>query len=153
LDGGFGNHRTVSTALTYLDVHALFVVPAVAALAVATVARRRAVDCRLGAAGLVVLTALAVGYTVPWDSHLVARGVWSYGTGRVAGWLFGVPVGEFLFFVLQPALTTLWTLRVDGPVLSGVRHSRRDRALGAVAVLTLPHVAVVTALDRAAGYW
>lgn len=121
------------TPLTYLQFHALFVLPPLALLAVAAWRRRLAVDRRVAGVGLAVITLLAVVYTTPWDALLIDRGVWWYGDGRVAGWAFGVPVGEFLFFVLQPALTALWTYHVVGPVVEGVDHSRADRVAGALA--------------------
>ncbi|PSQ43907.1 lycopene cyclase [Halobacteriales archaeon SW_7_68_16] len=121
------------TPLTYLQFHALFVVPPLAVLAVAAWRRRLAVDRRVAGVGLAVITLLAVVYTTPWDSLLIERGVWWYGDGRVAGWVFGVPLGEFLFFVLQPALTALWTYHVCGRVVEGVNHSRADWLAGALA--------------------
>jgi lycopene cyclase domain-containing protein len=126
------------STLTYLAFHARFVVPALIALAaVARCRRPESVDIRVHGVGVGVLLALAVVYTTPWDATLIERGVWWYGDGRVAGWAFGVPVGEFLFFVLQPLLTSLWTLQVAGPVIEGVSHSRRDRLVGAAAGLAV----------------
>jgi lycopene cyclase domain-containing protein len=120
--------------LTYLAFHALFVVPPLLGLAILTWRRRSSpLGVRLGALGVVVVTVLAVGYTAPWDRFLIERGAWFYGEGRVARWVWGIPLGELLFFVLQPLLTALWTFQVDGPVLGGVRQSRRDVLVGAVA--------------------
>lgn len=118
------------TSLTYLEVHALFVVPPISAL-VAAAGWRRDVDWQAGGVGVAVLVALAVLYTTPWDAALLAHGVWWYGDSRVNGWLFGVPLGEFLFFGFQTVLTGLWTLYVGGEISPGVRHSWRDRLLGA----------------------
>ena len=120
------------TSLTYLEVHALFVVPPLSAL-VAAAGWRRDVDWRTGATGVAILAALAVLYTTPWDAMLIAQGVWWYGDSRVTGWLFGVPFGEFLFFGFQTILTGLWTLQVAGPVVEAVGHSRRDGLVGAGA--------------------
>jgi lycopene cyclase domain-containing protein len=142
----------MATPLTYLDVHALFVVPALVALAIAVRWRRHEVDARVAGVGLVVLTGLAVAYTTPWDSLLIARGVWWYGDGRVAGRLFGVPAGEFLFFALQPILTLLWTVLVAGSVVEGVRHSRRDRVLGAAAGIAISLVGLALLRDASTLY-
>ncbi|MEF8883911.1 MAG: lycopene cyclase domain-containing protein [Haloarculaceae archaeon] len=129
------------TSLTYLAFHALFVVPPLAGLVLLTWHRRRSpLGVRLGALGVVVVTALAVGYTAPWDRFLIERGAWFYGEGRVARWVWGIPLGELLFFVLQPLLTALWTFQVDSPVVTGVRHSRRDRLAGALAGLAVSAV-------------
>jgi lycopene cyclase domain-containing protein len=120
------------TALTYLQVHAIFVVPPLSAL-VAAAGWRRETDWRVDGAGVAVLLALAILYTTPWDAALLAQGVWWYGDSRVTGWLFGVPLGEFLFFGFQTLLTGLWTVQVAGPVVDGVSHGWRDRLLGAGA--------------------
>ena len=62
--------------------------------------------------GLVMMAALALVYTTPWDNYLVYRGVWSYEEERVAtSWRIGyVPLEEYLFFVLQPIFTGLCLL-------------------------------------------
>jgi lycopene cyclase domain-containing protein len=57
------------------------------------------------------LILIAVLYTTPWDNYLVATGVWKYDPALVAGITLGwVPLEEYLFFILQPILTGLWTL-------------------------------------------
>jgi len=117
-------------ALTYLEFHAVFLAPPLAALAAAAYWRRERVDWRVTGVGVGVVTALAVVYTTPWDGHLIRTGVWWYGDGRVAARVWSVPVEELLFFVLQPLLTALWTVQVAGPVVAGVRHTWRDRAAG-----------------------
>ena len=130
--------------LTYLAFHAVFVVPPLLGLAVLTWRRRRSpLNLRLGALGVVVVTALAVGYTAPWDRFLIDRGAWFYGEGRVARWIWKIPLGELLFFVLQPLLTALWTFQVDGPVCSDIGHSRRDRLAGVLAGVAVSAVGVV----------
>lgn len=136
----------MSNSLTYVQFHAIYVVPVLAALTATVHHRRDRVDWRLSAVGLAVITALAVLYTLPWDRTLIQVGVWTYGEGTVAGRLWGVPYEEILFFVLQPALTTLWTVHVVGPVVEGVTHSRRDwlaGAAGGVAV-SLAGLALLT---------
>ncbi|MGH2447177.1 MAG: lycopene cyclase domain-containing protein [Chloroflexota bacterium] len=48
---------------------------------------------------------LAVVYTGPWDSLIIANGVWSYGSHRVLGLLIGhVPIEEYAFYLLQVLL-------------------------------------------------
>jgi lycopene cyclase domain-containing protein len=57
------------------------------------------------------LILIAVLYTTPWDNYLVATGVWEYDPALVAGITLGwVPLEEYIFFILQPILTGLWTL-------------------------------------------
>jgi lycopene cyclase domain-containing protein len=58
-----------------------------------------------------ILVVQAVVYTTPWDNYLVANGIWFYDhqlvTGLTIGW---VPIEEYIFFILQTALTGLWLL-------------------------------------------
>jgi lycopene beta-cyclase len=57
------------------------------------------------------LILIAVIYTTPWDNYLVATGVWDYDPALVTGITLGwVPLEEYIFFILQPILTGLWTL-------------------------------------------
>jgi lycopene cyclase domain-containing protein len=137
--------------LSYLEFHLLFLGPPLLLLAAATVrvaAARRAADggapwtrIRLGersvdarVLGVVIMAVLALGYTTPWDSYLIRQGVWGYGGGTVLVRAFAVPLGEYLFFVVQPILTALWLyLLVDppgGPLGVGPGLGIGRRALG-----------------------
>ncbi|WP_415379267.1 lycopene cyclase domain-containing protein [Halosimplex sp. TS25] len=140
------------SSLTYVQFHALYVLPALAALTATAHRRRDRADWRVVASGLAVVTVLAVAYTLPWDRLLIGMGVWTYGAETVAGRLWGVPYEEVLFFVLQPALTTLWTVHVVGPVVSGVEHSRRDRLAGAAAGLAVGLVGLALLASRPTTY-
>ncbi len=115
---------------TYLQFHTVAMLPPIAALAL--LAWLRPTDHgRSGVvSGLVIITALAVVYTLPWDDYLIRRGVWTYGEGVVAGRLWRVPVGEALFFVLQPILTALWLSRLSIPTDEPLALSTRQRAAG-----------------------
>jgi len=137
----------MSSTLTYVQFHAIYVVPVLAALTATVHRRRESVDWRVSGLGLAVVTTLAVLYTLPWDGLLIDIGVWWYGEDTVAGRLWGVPYEEVAFFVLQPALTTLWAIHVVGPVVAGVEHTRRDRIAGAAAgvVVGLVGIALLTA--------
>lgn len=58
--------------------------------------------------GLVIV---AIIYTIPWDNHLIAEGVWWYDSSLVSGVTLGhIPLEEVLFFPLQTILIGLWTL-------------------------------------------
>ncbi|WP_254824070.1 lycopene cyclase domain-containing protein [Haloglomus halophilum] len=114
------------TTLTYLQFHLVFLggpllvlaaatargvalaipgVPAVTATPRVRLAGH-SLDARV--VGVVIMAALAFAYTTPWDSYLIRRGAWRYGEGAVAARFLAVPLGEYLFFVLQPVLTALW---------------------------------------------
>lgn len=127
----------MSSTLTYAQFHAIYVLPVLAVLMATVHHRRDRVDWRVSGTALVIVTALAVVYTTPWDRLLIGMGVWSYGANTVAGRIWGVPYEEILFFVLQPILTTLWTIHVAGPVEAVRGHSWRDRATGIAAGLTV----------------
>jgi len=56
---------------------------------------------------------LAILYTTPWDNYLVATNVWWYDPALVTGIILGwVPLEEYIFFVLQTLLTSLWVLYI-----------------------------------------
>jgi lycopene cyclase domain-containing protein len=145
------------TGLTYLQFHAAVVLPAVASLAAAAaVSRPRASGRTVWSVGdhgywvgVAVVTAIAVCYTAPWDSYLIARGVWRYGEGRTAAHLGRVPVGEYLFFVLQPLLTATWLgqLRLrDGWAEPGPLDRGDGRlALDVAGLATTPRIVGVCA--------
>lgn len=58
-----------------------------------------------------LLTALAVVWTAPWDDHLVRSGVWTYPTDRVLGRIGAVPVEEYALVALEVLLVGAWGLR------------------------------------------
>jgi lycopene cyclase domain-containing protein len=54
---------------------------------------------------------VAVLYTTPWDNYLVATRVWWYEPELVSGIIIGwVPIEEYIFFVLQTLMTSLWLI-------------------------------------------
>lgn len=97
---------TMTPPLTYVEFLSVFLVVPIATLAVAVA--RRTDDPRRVLAGVTALVCIAVGYTAPWDSYLVGRGVWTYGEGVVTARFARVPLGEWLFFALQTIATGLW---------------------------------------------
>jgi lycopene beta-cyclase len=97
--------------VTYLQFHFLFLFPPILAL-IAMAPRIRGRLGRRGFLPLLALPPIALLYTTPWDNYLVWRGIWWYGPDRVVGTIGYVPVEEYLFFLLQPILTGLFTLHV-----------------------------------------
>jgi lycopene cyclase domain-containing protein len=93
--------------MTYAQYLAVFLgIP----LVVAVISLRHQID-RTVVLALVVLAAVAIVYTGPWDNAIIDRGVWSYGARQVTGVLIGhVPLEEYCFYVLQVVLTGLLTL-------------------------------------------
>ncbi|MEM1056718.1 MAG: lycopene cyclase domain-containing protein [Bacteroidota bacterium] len=100
--------------MTYLQFHLVFILPVIAALAVAQ--KRPVAGIGVGSAlkwlGAILL--LAFVYTTPWDNYLVYREVWGYPPGRVLATIGYVPVEEYAFFLLQPILTGLFYFALRG---------------------------------------
>jgi lycopene beta-cyclase len=97
--------------VTYLQFHFLFTIPPILLL----LAGAPRIRGRIGTRGLLPILAvppIAFLYTTPWDNYLVWRGIWWYGPDRVVGTIGYVPVEEYMFFILQPILTGLFTLHV-----------------------------------------
>jgi lycopene cyclase domain-containing protein len=106
--------------MTYFGFLAIFLVLPILALIV--LARRDAASGRRMPSALttwspwVIVAAhsiLAVLWTTPWDSYLIATRVWWYKPELVTGLTFlYIPIEEYTFFILQPILTGLWLLLV-----------------------------------------
>ena len=106
------------SGLTYGQFLALFLLPPLVGLGVLVLLeQRRPESARHARRGqgmyrwllLTGLTVVAIVYTVPWDNHLIAAGVWSYDSSRVSGITLGrIPLEEVLFFPLQTLLIGLW---------------------------------------------
>lgn len=141
------------TTLTYVQFHAVFVVPALALLVGAASVRSRTTrsDVRPLAVGIIVAVALA--YTVPWDNYLILRGVWSYGPDSVAAVLWHAPIEEYLFILLQPLVVALWLHQIS-PGVSDTETvvSGRDRLVGVVAGASIT-VAGLVFLSRPVSFY
>ncbi len=98
--------------LTYLDFHVWVILPPILLLAVAAWRRDTAWWDRQALTGMAIIVVLALLYTIPWDSYLIQRGVWSYPADVVTGQFLSIPPGEYLFFILQPILTALWLFQI-----------------------------------------
>ncbi len=97
--------------MSYLTFHLVFILPPIVVLAAGIPGIRH----RLGRRGILpvlLVPPIAFLYTTPWDNYLVYREVWWYGPDRVMGTLGYVPIEEYMFFLLQPILTGLFTLHL-----------------------------------------
>ena len=158
--------------MTYLQFHAVFIVPWIVLLAVLTYRAVRTGRPVAGAGspgngvawwGLAAHVGLALVYTTPWDNYLVARGIWGYPDGRVWFTIGYVPIEEYLFFVLQTVLTglalfTVLRARPDGHDGAGRRGppepgatSGMRRRLGGAALLLVAAGAGAVALGTESG--
>ncbi len=138
--------------MTYLQFHFLFIVPPILIL----LGLAPTIRGRLGRRGLwpaLVVPLIAFFYTTPWDNYLVWREVWWYSPDRVMGTIGYVPLEEYLFFLLQPVLTGLFTLHLlarrsppgEGgrfPVLPVSDHPGRVRLLGALPWFVLTAIGI-----------
>ncbi|AUG48282.1 lycopene cyclase [Haloarcula taiwanensis] len=120
---------------TYLQFHALFVVPVVAALVLTATYRLGSRRDVLTATA--ILTGLALVYTTPWDGELIRRGVWWYGDGAVLVRFWSIPLGEYLFFVLQTAMVGLWVARFRVDTARSLATPVRTRLVGFAAALVV----------------
>lgn len=136
----------MTASLTYLQFHALAVLPVLAGLA--AVARYRLGPRRHVLTGTAVLTLLALVYTTPWDNYLILRGVWWYGEGAVLTRFWAAPFGEYLFFVLQPLLVGLWAARLTVDTDRSLSIPLPVRALGALAAGVVAAVGVALLGDE-----
>jgi 15-cis-phytoene synthase/lycopene beta-cyclase len=75
------------------------------------------------------LIAIAVTSTIPWDSYLIRRKIWTYPSNVIVGpTLLSIPAEEVFFFMIQTYNTTLLYLLLSKPVFcSYYLASRRDR--------------------------
>ena len=61
---------------------------------------------------------IAVLSTIPWDSYLIRRKIWTYPPSVIFGpTLFSIPAEEVFFFVIQTYNTTFFYLFLSKPVL------------------------------------
>jgi putative membrane protein len=126
----------VMTGLTYGQFLALFLLPPIAGLAILVLrdhwrpdSGEKSIEKHAGGAShwwlLAGLIAVAIVYTIPWDSHMIAEGVWSFAPSRVTGIaIAGIPLEELLFFPLQTLLIGLWVFWLT-PRLTPERAERR----------------------------
>jgi 15-cis-phytoene synthase/lycopene beta-cyclase len=67
---------------------------------------------------IVFLIIIAVVSTIPWDSYLIQRKIWTYPPSVIIGpTLFSIPAEEVFFFVIQTYNTTLLYLILNKPLL------------------------------------
>jgi 15-cis-phytoene synthase/lycopene beta-cyclase len=59
---------------------------------------------------------VAVSATIPWDSYLIRRRIWSYPPDVVVGYtLYDIPAEELFFFVIQTFNTSILYLILNKP--------------------------------------
>lgn len=92
--------------LTYIDVHLKYILPVIGILTLLT----RPFINRSEIFKIVFISVLALTYTTPWDNYIIYKGAWTYSPKRVLAVVGYVPIEEYMFFIIQTVLTSLWTL-------------------------------------------
>jgi lycopene cyclase domain-containing protein len=123
--------------LSYLEFLLVFFVPPIVLFGVVAAVRENSWWGWRPVSGLAVIIAIAVVYTTPWDNLLIAAGVWQYGEGTTLVHFWEAPLGEYLFFVLQPILTALWLFQFPKIADMSLRVGAKRRLLGVVAGLAV----------------
>ncbi|KAI0551365.1 hypothetical protein F4679DRAFT_136364 [Xylaria curta] len=73
------------------------------------------------------LIVVAFFATLPWDSYLIQRGVWTYPPDAIVGLrLFGIPAEELFFFIIQTYITTLLYILFNKPILHSQYLTNRE---------------------------
>lgn len=139
--------------MSYFYFHLVFIIPAILAT---FYVRRFEPEAGLPCAGwgITTLAGIALIYTTPWDNYLVASGIWTYGTGRVAeSLLIGyVPVEEYMFFILQPIMTGSFFLLFAGRQPESVEVLKSSLKHGKVSLMGSAFFILLTLLGLAC-YW
>ncbi|KUJ14378.1 uncharacterized protein LY89DRAFT_590127 [Mollisia scopiformis] len=74
------------------------------------------------------LIAIAVVSTIPWDSYLIRRKIWTYPPHVIIGpTFFSIPAEEVFFFVIQTYNTTLLYLLLNKPIFQPSCLARKPR--------------------------
>lgn len=149
--------------MTYFEFHLVFTLPVVILLGVLTLRDLHMGETLSGSLGrgtrfatlaVVAHIIIALVYTTPWDNYLIYKGVWGYPPGRVLFAVGYVPFEEYLFFVLQTMITSLFfyllarRLKLTTTEFSPAQRSR-IRLLGSLLVLALATFGVIAlASDR-----
>ncbi len=121
--------------LTYLEFHAVFVIPPILLLGWLAYRREGASWGKPAHSGLAIIIALAVLYTTPWTNMMIPEGVWWYGDGAVITTIWYTPLEEYMFFVLQPLLTGFWLYHVMPRAEMSLSLPRWHRIVGVAAGL------------------
>ncbi|KAI0419551.1 hypothetical protein F5X98DRAFT_372565 [Xylaria grammica] len=101
-------------ASEYALVHLTYTIPLAGILTIIL----RPLLTRLDVYKTLVLILIAFFATLPWDSYLIRHGIWTYPPDAILGpRLFGIPVEELFFFVIQTYITSLLYILLNKPVL------------------------------------
>ncbi|XP_026805481.1 bifunctional lycopene cyclase/phytoene synthase-like [Rhopalosiphum maidis] len=92
--------------LTYKDVHLLYTLPVIGVLSLIA----RPFINRLEIFKIAFISAIGLVYTTPLNNYIFYRKGRSYAPEDILGVIGHVPIEEYVFFVVQTVLTSLWAL-------------------------------------------
>lgn len=128
--------------LTYIDFHLIYTLPIVGLLLLIT----RPFINRSEIFKIALISAIAFVYTTPWDNYIIYRGAWMYPPERILAFIGLVPIEEYMFFIIQTLLTSLWTLlcvRWSTPCLNFNYDKRSYQLIRWVPIAFLTVVTIV----------
>ena len=99
--------------VTYITFIYLFVLPIAVVACLLALSRKKSLPAG-SLHSLVILSTVALVYTIPWDRHLILTGIWGYPEGRVIGTFLSIPLEELAFILLQTVGVGAWTLYLTG---------------------------------------
>ena len=56
---------------------------------------------------ILILSLIALLYTIPWDNYLIVEGIWFYDNNRISNLILSIPIEECGFMILQTALSVI----------------------------------------------
>jgi len=135
----------------YALVHLKFTIPPAIALTYVC----RPLLHRIDIYKILFLIAIAVVSTIPWDSYLIRRKIWTYPSHVIVGpKLFSIPAEELFFFVIQTYNTTLLYLILSRPVFHSAYLVGRKSQHARIPMSTARNIGqfVLGALITAGGF-
>lgn len=128
--------------LTYLGFHLRYTLPLIGLQLVLT----RPFINRQEIFKIVFISVMALTYTTPWDNYMIYSGAWTFPSERVIAFVGYVPIEEYMFFIIQTVLSSLWTLlilRWSMPCLNFNYDQKNYQLIRWVPILFLSIVVVV----------
>lgn len=92
--------------LTYIDFHLKYTFPVIAVLSLIA----RPFINRSEVFKISFISIIAFLYTTPWDNYVIYCDTWKYSSDRVVAVIGYAPIEEYMFFIIQTVLTSLWAL-------------------------------------------
>ncbi|KAI1187339.1 hypothetical protein F5B17DRAFT_400304 [Nemania serpens] len=112
-------------AYEYALVHITYTIPLAGVLTVVI----KPLLSRLDLYKILVLILVAFFATLPWDSYLIRHGIWTYPQDAILGpRLFGIPIEELFFFIIQTYITTLLYILLNKPILHAQYLTNREES-------------------------